>query len=273
MKTKKIVIGAMAAAMLSLSVCSLVPAAAAGETVQISVGKANAKAGEEFTVEVSLADIPSTGIQACNFSVEFDPSLVTITKVEEGKLAKSGADSSDPSASLIAPFNSFTDNDEGTVSVMWSTSLDDASYWLKGEGVLCTITGKVASGAKDGTVADLKIVPTKRDTSTGSGVANDEIDCGYIKSGEKVSYDLNLTNGSVTVGSSQQGGTLLKGDANEDGEVTVADAAAILQYLGNNEAFPLTEQGKKNGDVDGNAGITPSDALKIQKVCAGIDKF
>lgn len=272
MKTKKIVIGAMAAAMLSLSVCSLVPAAAAGETVQISVGKANVKAGEEFAVEVSLADIPSTGIQACNFSIEFDPGLVTITKVEEGKLSKSGVDSGDPSASLIAPFNSFTDNDEGTVSVMWSTSLDDASYWLKGEGVLCTITGKVASGAKDGDVADLKIVPTKRDTSTGSGVANDEIDCGYIKSGEKVSYDLKLTNGSVTVGSAQSS-KLVVGDANEDGEVTVADAAAILQYLGNNEAFPLTEQGKKNGDVDGTAGITPSDALKIQKVCADLDKF
>lgn len=271
MKTKKIVIGAMAAAMLSLSVCSLVPAAAAGETVQISVGKANAKAGEEFSVEVSLADIPSTGIQACNFSIEFDPSLVTITKVEEGKLAKSGADSSDPSASLIAPFNSFTDNDEGTVSVMWSTSLDDASYWLKGEGVLCTITGKVASGAKDGDVANLKIVPTKRDTSTGSGVANDEIDCGYLKNGEKVSYAIKTTDGSVTVGSA--GGKLVIGDANEDGDVTVADAAAILQFLGNNEAFSLTEQGQKNADVDGNAGLTPADALKIQKVCAGLEKF
>ena len=38
MKTKKVVVGALAA-MLSLSVCSLAPAVAAGETVQISVGK------------------------------------------------------------------------------------------------------------------------------------------------------------------------------------------------------------------------------------------
>ncbi len=42
MKTKKIVIGAMAAAMLSLSVCSMIPASAADETVQISVSNAKA---------------------------------------------------------------------------------------------------------------------------------------------------------------------------------------------------------------------------------------
>ena len=69
MKTKKIVIGTMAAAMLSLSVCSLIPAAAAGETVQISAGNATAKAGETFEVEVKLADIPDTGVRGCRFSI------------------------------------------------------------------------------------------------------------------------------------------------------------------------------------------------------------
>lgn len=281
MKTKKIVIGAMAATMLSLSVCSLIPAAAAGETVQISVSNASAKAGENFTVEVSLADIPSTGIQACNFSLEYDSSLITISKVTAGSLTKNGADSSDPSASLLPAFNSFTDNNEGSVSFMWSTSLDDASYWLKGEGVFCTITGKVAAGVADGTVADIKIVPTKRDTATGSGVVNDEIDCGYLKSGERVSYAVKTNSGSVTVGSAPSttkppattnppatGGK--KGDANCDGSVTVADAAAILQYLGNNKKFSLSEEGIANADCDGAAGLTTKDALHIQEFAAGI---
>ena len=84
MKTKKIVIGAMAATMLSLSVCSLVPATAAGETVQISVSEATAKAGGDYTVEVSLADIPSTGIQALNFSIEYDGDLISIDSVKAG---------------------------------------------------------------------------------------------------------------------------------------------------------------------------------------------
>lgn len=58
------------------------------------------------------------------------------------------------------------------------------------------------------------------------------------------------------------------GDANNDGEVTVADAAAILQYLGNAEAFPLSADGLANADVDGTKGITPNDALAVQKYCS-----
>ena len=57
----------------------------------------------------------------------------------------------------------------------------------------------------------------------------------------------------------------LSGDANLDGSVTVADAVAILQYIGNRDKYQLTDQGKKNADVDGVEGITPNDALTIQK--------
>lgn len=60
------------------------------------------------------------------------------------------------------------------------------------------------------------------------------------------------------------------GDANCDGEVTVADAAAILQYLGNKNKFPLSEQGLKNADVDGKAGVTTTDALAIQNYKSGL---
>ena len=46
------------------------------------------------------------------------------------------------------------------------------------------------------------------------------------------------------------------GDANLDGQTTVADAAAILQYIGNRDKYQLTDQGKKNADVDGKKGTT-----------------
>ena len=101
MKTKKIVIGAMAAAMLSLSICSMSPAFAAGETVQIKVGNATAKAGGQYTVEVSLADIPSTGIQACGFSIQYDSSVISIDKVDAGAITNTGAAKSDTTASLL----------------------------------------------------------------------------------------------------------------------------------------------------------------------------
>ncbi|MBR6385435.1 MAG: carbohydrate-binding protein [Ruminococcus sp.] len=64
--------------------------------------------------------------------------------------------------------------------------------------------------------------------------------------------------------------TIVFGDANEDGNVSVSDAVSILQYLANSEKYPLTTQGKLNGDVDESEGITGKDAAVIQLVDAGI---
>ena len=57
----------------------------------------------------------------------------------------------------------------------------------------------------------------------------------------------------------------LLGDANCDGVVSIADAAAIFQCLANPDKYSLSEQGQKNADVDGKLGITPSDAIDIQR--------
>lgn len=55
----------------------------------------------------------------------------------------------------------------------------------------------------------------------------------------------------------------LDGDANEDGAVNMADAAAIIQHIGNKDKYALTMQGIVNADSDGD-GITGTDALRIQ---------
>lgn len=273
MKTKKIVIGTMSAAMLSLSMCSLIPAAAAGETVLITAGKVSAEAGEPFEVEVTLSDIPDSGIRGCSFSIEFDKSVVSIDEITVGKLAEDGAGATDPSASLLPTFNSYLVNDEGFASVMWSTSLDDATYWLKGEGVLCTVKGTVSSSAKSGDKSDIKVVPVKRMTNTSSGVANETIDCGYLKDGKKVSYEVKTVSGLVTVGSIHSDATL-KGDANCDGKISIADATAILQSLGNKDKYGLSDAGAANADVVEPTGITTADAVQIKMLDAGlIDKL
>lgn len=275
MKTKKIVTGAMAAAMLSLSICSLMPAAAAGETVQISVSSTEAEAGGQFTVEVSLADIPTTGIQVLNFSLDYDETVLTIDKVEAGKITDNGVGGSDPSTVALDNFNSIIDKTKGLAALMWTTSLEDSTYWLKGEGVFCTVTGTVAAGAADGEYK-INIVPTERETSTGSGVMNDEIDCGYLKDGKKVPYGVSQTAGTVKIGKQTTTGGVsnLRGDANVDGVVDIADATLILQVLGNGDKYKLSEAGAKNADVAEPAGITALDSLEIQKYDAKvIDKL
>lgn len=275
MKTKKIVIGTMAASMLSLSVCSLIPATAAGETVQIIAGKATAEAGEQFEVEVKLSDIPAAGVQACAFSLEFDNSIIKVDEVTPGTITDVGA--VDPSSGYLPNFNYYDKSDEGYLSVMWSTAVDDSTYWLKGEGVLCVVKGTVLSDAKPGSVSEIKIAPGKHDTFSGSGIPNEEIHIGYMDGSKRVAYEAKPTNGSVTVAG---GGTettkpptseekALKGDANCDGEVTIADSAAILQYLGNMDKYPLSAQGEKNSEVAEPEGITANDALQIQMLDAG----
>ena len=55
----------------------------------------------------------------------------------------------------------------------------------------------------------------------------------------------------------------LAGDANCDKNVTVADAVAVMQFIGNRDKYTLSDQGKMNADVDGVEGITANDALMI----------
>ncbi len=63
------------------------------------------------------------------------------------------------------------------------------------------------------------------------------------------------------------------GDVNLDGRVGIADAVAILQYLGNKDKYSLSEEAKENADVYNKGdGITGNDAVTIQYVDAGIIK-
>lgn len=70
----------------------------------------------------------------------------------------------------------------------------------------------------------------------------------------------------------------VKGDANGDGTVDMADVVLIMQALANPNKYGingtaehhLTEQGKANADVDGD-GLTVGDAQKIQMKLLGID--
>ncbi|MDE5763682.1 MAG: leucine-rich repeat protein [Ruminococcus sp.] len=96
--------------------------------------------------------------------------------------------------------------------------------------------------------------------------------CGYENStaqayAEKYGYNFEA------IKENEKPETLL-GDANCDGEISVADATLILQYCGNKDKYNLTEQGKINADIDGTAGISAVDALMIQQYDAGIiNKF
>ncbi len=272
MKTKRVVVGTMAAALLSLTVCSLPMAYAAGDTVQISAGTAEAMPGEEFSVDVTM-DIPSNGIQSCDFSVYFDNSILSVTSVTAGPLTETGADKADVSAGAMPVFDSVIHNDLGCVDLIWTTLLDDSQYWLKGDGVLCTITGTVAADAKEGAVAELQVAATGRETKPESGITNTNISAGYFDGTKVVKYSVEPVNGKVTVGTSGDV-SKIKGDADLSGTVNLADAVAIVSWIADSARYPLEPQGLINADVIGGGdGINASDAIQIQKHLLDGTKF
>jgi hypothetical protein len=293
MKTNKVIVGAIAATMLSLSLSSFAPAFAAGETVQISVGNAEVKAGEKFKVDVSLANVPSTGIQGVDFAVTYDSSILTIDDITVGTIADTGAATGDQTASLLPTFDVSISNSDGYSSVIWSTAAE-SSYWIKKDGVFCTISGTVSSNAQKGKDYAIKLEPVKRETYIGSGSKNSSISIGYLDGEKAVKYEVAKTDGKVSIPddaaqsttsstttvTTSGGGTATKrGDANCDTEVNMADAVLIMQSIANPNAFGptgtnekhITEQGKINADVAGGTsdkggdGVTAGDALQIQK--------
>lgn len=64
----------------------------------------------------------------------------------------------------------------------------------------------------------------------------------------------------------------VEGDANTDGELTLADSIAIMQSVGNPDEYALDVQQKFNADFSGDGdGVTIMDALEIQKKLIGLE--
>lgn len=87
-------------------------------------------------------------------------------------------------------------------------------------------------------------------------------------------YFCNITypvNGGAEVKRLSASEVKVKGDANNDGQMDMADVVLIMQSLANPNKYQLTEQGRINADMDGN-GITVADAQAIQMMLLGLDK-
>ena len=98
----------------------------------------------------------------------------------------------------------------------------------------------------------------------------------YIESN---GFDINKIHfGFTTSESGLNSPDKLMGDANCDGQVDLSDAVMIMQALANPNKYGidgtaehhLTEQGKLNGDVDGD-GLTVGDAQSIQRKLLGLE--
>ena len=208
MKIKRVLASFLALATVASATVALVSAAATG-SLKATVEDTTAIAGGEFTLNVNLTNVPDGGLMACDFAVSFDPSLVTISGVEEGEIGKTGAAEAelDLDGGLTASMLEGVDYScfdyyvtENQVCALWSTGLDDSSLWIKDDGIFMTISGTVKEDVEAGTEIELDIVPVERDTYPGSGTMNTDIIFGYLDgSGDPAFYDFEVESGVITV--------------------------------------------------------------------------
>lgn len=292
MKTKRTMAGILAMAMAA-SALAFNPVFAAGE-IGISAEKVSAKAGAEFTLAVSLKDVPSTGVGGCEFSLAYDSSIVTVTGVTAGTIAQTGADDQESAFAGEAPSFDSNFSAAGVIDVIYSTGLTDSAYMVKQDGVFLTITGTVNESAKVGDVSDFKIQPIDRETTPGSGTKNDQIVFASIaEDGTVSSYDTVVSDGSVTVVGDGEvttatttvsnptttetttGGTVTDniGDVNLDGVVDILDAVMLNKYLAG--VVQLSDQAERNANCDQRAdsanSIGDEDTTVLMQFLLSID--
>lgn len=300
MKAKRTIACALALSMLAVTATSL-GASAAGSSVTLAGSKATAESGGEFSVDVSLSGVPSTGINVLDFAVTFDQTILSVDQVTVGAAADTGADAAD-STSKDAPVFA-TNIKDGEIAVSWTTVAPTAN-WIKSDGVILTITGTVKDGVADGTVTPIDFAPVSRDTYEGSGTKNSSMVIGYISGTDSASYGIVTEAGSVTIGSKQTtteapvtttavettttvtnettaetttkenettttkstiqvDPSLLYGDVNLDGDIDLADAVLLNKSVAG--VVELNDTAKANADCFADGVIGSDDSMTLLK--------
>ena len=270
MKTKRTMAGILAMAMAA-SALAFNPVFAAGG-IGISAEKVSAKAGAEFTLAVSLKDVPSTGVGGCEFSLAYDSSIVTVTGVTAGTVAQTGADDQESVFAGEAP--SFDNNfsTAGVIDVIYSTGLTDSAYMVKQDGVFLTITGTVNESAKAGDVSDFKIQPIDRETTPGSGTKNDQIVFASIAEDGTVSnYDTVVSDGSVTVVGDSETTTAVTTTTGSESTTTATKETTVTKDTADTKETTTGSEDEANyGDANLDGKVDLTDAVTLNKYLAGL---
>ncbi|MBP0978217.1 MAG: hypothetical protein J6P89_08590 [Oscillospiraceae bacterium] len=261
-----------AAACLIATACtaslfSTVASVSAADAITIAAETKAVESGKEFTVDISLAGVPSTGIAGLDFAIKYDASLMEVTGVTEGAVSKTNDKQVEGFSSNLA-----TNINNGAVSVLWATgSVSDSSKWIKSDGVLLTLNCKAL---KDG---DAKVDITKgvRKDAEGIDIAVEGLAVvnGTAKAGT-ITIGGNTTEPSPTTKPTETTapGTTLLGDVDCDGKVDITDITTLAISLVDKK--PVSGQSAINADVDKDGSVALTDLARIKQfVSKVIDKL
>lgn len=270
MKKFKIVSGLMA---LAMAVSATAISASAADSVQVTIGKDTVKAGEKFSVTVDLASVPSAGLNAIDFAIDYDETLLTISDVSLGTVGDTGAKAQEGDYGDTV----FSWKDTGSqIVLVWSTGLEDSGYWIKKNGTFVTITGTAKSGAANGSVAKLEGVAVDRAAYPGGGANKDILFSTVAVDGTETDYTAAITAGSVTIGTTDETTKTTEpkgiwGDVDCNGEVNVQDAVLLARIVGSDATLKADEvkaEGKYFADVTHDGPVDASDLGKLMRYMA-----
>lgn len=166
-----------------------------------------------------------------------------------------------------------TSGDKNSVTISFRADGDvtiRAVY--EGEAVVTTASTTATTAAATTTTTTAAVTMTTKASTAATSAPISETTTRRTRQSQTTAQPPQQT--TTTTTSSEAAQEKLAGDANLDKKVSVADAVAILQHLGNRDKYGLSEQGLINADVDGEPGVTAKDALLIQQMDAHmIDKF
>ena len=274
MKKTKIISGLMAMAM---TVMSLGISASAADSVAVKIGTAEAKAGADFSVDVSLSSVPSSGLSSIDFAINYDSGL-KISDVSLGTIGDTGAKAAE--GDLGDTVFNWYDNGKQIV-IVWSTGLTDSKYWVAKDGVFVTLKGKVDSSAKAGTTLKLEGAGANRNVYPDSSTKASTYLSAVGTSGT-TNYEAAFTAGGVTVPDETQSSEDTKptsgnktddadwGNVNCKGGVDVSDAVLLARFVAEDAGADVSAQGKINADVTHDGEITGDDTVQILKYIAKI---
>ncbi len=259
-----------AAACLIATACtaslfSTVASVSAADAITISAETKAVESNKEFTVDISLAGVPSSGIAGLDFAIKYDTSLMEVTGVTEGAVSKTNDKQVEGFSSNLA-----TNINNGAVSVLWATgSVSDSSKWIKSDGVLLTLNCKAL---KDG---DAKVDITKgvRKDATGIDIAVEglEVVSGTAKAGTiSIGKPVDPTKEPTTdpTKTTTEPTTTLLGDVDCDGKVDITDITTLAISLVDKK--PVTGQAAINADVDKDGSVALTDLARIKQFVSNV---
>lgn len=257
MKKMKI---ASALTAMAMSVMSMGIVASAASSVNVKIGQKTVKAGENFSVDVDLSSLPSSGLSSIDFAISYDKTVIKPTSVTLGSAGNTGAAAAEGDLGSTL-FDTYITDDQ--IHIVWSTGLTDSKYWVK-DGTFLTISGKAVGAA--GSKTALKGVAIDRAAYPGGGANADIIFSAVGENAASTDYAASFTNGSITIEDDVP--TANWGDVDESGEVDVSDAVLLARFVAEDSSAVITDQGLINADVTHDGQRNANDTVKILKYIA-----